>query len=98
MQTFGQLSDPKPHLGRPRDDALVARRRDEILRAAVRHFSRDGYFDADLDAIAADIGCAKGTLYRYFENKADLFQQSVDLVMQDLIARTSASPSTDPLE
>ena len=98
MHASESTLDPKPHVGRPRDDALVARRRDEILRAAVRHFARDGYFDADLDAIAADVGCAKGTLYRYFENKADLFQKSVDLVMQDLIAGTSASPSDDPRE
>jgi AcrR family transcriptional regulator len=92
-----QASDTKPLPGRPRDDALAARRRDEILRQAIRHFARDGYFDADLDALAADVGCAKGTLYRYFENKADLFRQSVDLVMHDLLAATSSSPNDDPL-
>jgi AcrR family transcriptional regulator len=90
-------SETKAHPGRPRDDALAARRRDEILRQAIRHFARDGYFDADLDALAADVGCAKGTLYRYFESKADLFRQSVDLVMHDLLAATSSSPDDDPL-
>jgi AcrR family transcriptional regulator len=87
-----------PGPGRPKDDALVARRRDEILRHAIRHFARDGYFAADLDALAADVGCAKGTLYRYFPSKADLFQQSVDLVMRELIDATRACDTDDPLE
>jgi AcrR family transcriptional regulator len=77
---------------------LAARRREEILRHAIRHFARDGYFDADLDAVAADVGCAKGTLYRYFDSKADLFREAVDLVMRELLAVTSASDSDDPLE
>lgn len=87
-----------PGPGRPRDDALAARRRDEILRNAIRHFARDGYFAADLDALAADVGCAKGTLYRYFPSKAELFQQSVDLVMRELIDATRACDSDDPLD
>ena len=93
-------SPPKtsPGPGRPRDDALAARRRDDILRHAIRHFARDGYASADLDALAADVGCAKGTLYRYFESKADLFHHSVDLVMRELIAAAHASPSEDPLD
>jgi AcrR family transcriptional regulator len=88
----------RPGPGRPRDDALAERRRDEILRHAIRHFARDGYFDADLDAVAADVGCAKGTLYRYFPSKAELFQQSVDLVMRELITATRSCPSDDPLD
>ena len=84
--------------GRPRDDALIARRREEILRNAIAHFARDGFSDADLDAVAADVGCAKGTLYRYFSSKAELFQQSVDLIMRDLLKATCATTSDDPLD
>ena len=87
-----------PGPGRPKDDGLAARRREEILRHAIRHFARAGYFEADLDAVAADVGCAKGTLYRYFASKAELFQQSVDLVMRGLLERTRSCPSDDPLE
>src|SRR3954468_21884328 len=83
--------------GRPKDDALAARRCEEILRHAIRHFARDGYFDADLDAVAADVGCAKGTLYRYFPSKAELFQASVDLVMRGLLAATASADDADPL-
>jgi AcrR family transcriptional regulator len=92
-----RASDVKPQPGRPRDDALAVRRRDEILHHSIRHFARDGYFAADLDALAADIGCAKGTLYRYFDSKAELFQASVDLVMRELIQATRAFTTDDPL-
>ena len=46
-----RASDVKPQPGRPRDDALAVRRRDEILHHSIRHFARDGYFAADLDAL-----------------------------------------------
>jgi AcrR family transcriptional regulator len=85
-------------LGRPKDEGLATRRRTEILRHAIAHFARSGFADADLDAIAADVGCAKGTIYRYFENKEDLFHRAVHLVMDELLAATLASPSDDPLE
>jgi len=83
--------------GRPKDEALAARRRREILAQAVRHFARSGYANADLDAIAADVGCAKGTLYRYFPSKETLFHAAVDSVMQGLLAATSSSASRDSL-
>lgn len=62
------------------------------------HFARSGYAGADLDAIAADIGCSKGTLYRYYRSKSDLFERSVDGVMRGLLEATSASTREDPLE
>ncbi len=82
----------------PRDEGLAARRRDEILRHAVVHFARSSYAEAELDAIAADVGCAKGTLYLYFESKEDLFVSAVDLVMRKLLEATTATKSEDPLE
>jgi AcrR family transcriptional regulator len=92
-------SQPSSHRspGRPKDEALAARRRREILEQAVRHFARSGYANADLDAIAADVGCAKGTLYRYFPSKETLFHAAVDSVMQGLLAATSSSASRDSL-
>ena len=79
-------------------DDPAERRRAQILHHAIRHFARSGYAGADLDAIAADVGCAKGTLYRYFEHKQHLFQCAVDAVMQGLIDATSTPPRDDPIE
>lgn len=49
----------------------LSRRR--ILDAAKDVFFRDGFMLANLDEVATKAGVAKGTLYRYFESKADLY-------------------------
>jgi len=49
----------------------LSRRR--ILDAARDVFFRDGFMLANLDEVATRAGVAKGTLYRYFESKADLY-------------------------
>lgn len=49
----------------------LSRRR--ILDAARDVFFRDGFMLANLDEVATKAGVAKGTLYRYFESKADLY-------------------------
>jgi AcrR family transcriptional regulator len=48
-----------------------ARRR--ILDAARAVFFQDGFVATNLDKVADLAGVAKGTLYRYFESKADLY-------------------------
>ena len=47
--------------------------RRRILEAAREIFFRDGFMAANLDEVAEKAGVAKGTLYRYFESKADLY-------------------------
>jgi AcrR family transcriptional regulator len=56
-----------------RREARKARSRSRILEAARGIFFRDGFMEANLDDVARDAGVAKGTLYRYFENKAELY-------------------------
>jgi AcrR family transcriptional regulator len=50
---------------------IQSRRR--ILDAARDVFFREGFMAANLDEVAERAGVAKGTLYRYFESKADLY-------------------------
>jgi len=50
-----------------------AQSRQRILDAARDVFFRDGFMSANLDEVAEKAGVAKGTLYRYFESKADLY-------------------------
>jgi len=57
----------------PRDPALVARRQDEILESAARFFSEHGYQNADMQSLANELNVGKGTLYRYFPSKEELF-------------------------
>jgi AcrR family transcriptional regulator len=50
-----------------------AQSRRHILDAARDVFFRDGFMPANLDEVAEKAGVAKGTLYRYFDSKADLY-------------------------
>lgn len=54
-------------------DQKKAESRRRILEAARDVFFRDGFMRANLDEMAEKAGVAKGTLYRYFESKADLY-------------------------
>jgi AcrR family transcriptional regulator len=47
--------------------------RRKILDAAREIFFRDGFEAANLDEIASRAGLAKGTIYRHFESKAELY-------------------------
>ncbi len=49
----------------------ASRRR--ILDSARRVFFREGFESANLDEVASLAGVAKGTIYRYFESKAELY-------------------------
>ncbi len=72
MSSSGIASDPRrsPGPGREEKKAEVRRR---ILEASKEVFFRDGFMDANLDEIAELAGVAKGTLYRYFDNKAQIY-------------------------
>lgn len=68
---------------RPTED-LVASRQEEILEAAAKLFGKHGYADTDTQLLADKLGVGKGTLYRYFPSKRDLFLAAADRVMRKL--------------
>ena len=45
----------------------------QILDAAAQLFARSHYHEVRMDDIAAHAGVAKGTLYRYYKDKEDLY-------------------------
>jgi AcrR family transcriptional regulator len=57
----------------PRREEKKAESRKRILEAAREVFFRDGFMQANLDEVAEKAGVAKGTLYRYFDSKAELY-------------------------
>ena len=91
---------PKPARGRPKDDSLPGRRREQILASASAVFARDGYPDTDVQVIADQLGLSKGTVYRYFPSKRELFFASVDRGIRRLHEAVTASgeEAADPLE
>ena len=61
--------DVSPRRGRPRTAGL----RETILRAAEGIFARHDFHEVLMDDVAGAAGVAKGTLYRYFPGKHELY-------------------------
>jgi len=57
---------------------IYIERRNQILDVATLIFSERGFSRANTDEIAKKANIGKGTLYRYFKNKKDIFFSVVD--------------------
>ncbi|WP_278261389.1 TetR/AcrR family transcriptional regulator [Nocardia sp. AG03] len=67
----------------PAVQARLDAQRALIVQAATRVLSRDGFAGLSMAAVAAEASIATGTVYRQFENKADL----VAAVFETVVAR-----------
>jgi len=87
--------------GRPRDPDLEARRRTQILDTAATIFAACGFAATDVQVIADRIGVGKGTVYRYFPTKEQLFLAAVERGLRELTAemdRILDEAIPDPVE
>jgi len=86
--------------GRPTDPALQERRRGDILDAAAQLFAEHGYAAADTQRLADRLGIAKGTVFRYFPTKRDLFVACIGRSLDRLGAavESAAALKDDPLD
>ena len=69
-------------------------KRRQILDGAREVFRAKGYEGASMDAIAKAAGVSKGTLYVYFTNKDELFEQLITDEKQELAAALDAFQPT----
>ncbi|MFQ5416576.1 MAG: TetR/AcrR family transcriptional regulator [Myxococcota bacterium] len=69
----GQTRDAPGDAGALRREEKKQVSRQKILVSAREVFFRDGFMAANLDEVAQRAGVAKGTLYRYFDSKAELY-------------------------
>lgn len=83
--------------GRPKNEQLSTRRKEEILDVAARVFAARGFPNTDVQTVADELGIGKGTIYRYFTTKKELFLAAVDRGMRRLTTHIDASmTSEDP--
>jgi len=83
---------PKPQRGRPRDPERCKR----ILDAATRYFSAHGLERASLEAIAAEAGVSKMTIYSHFGSKEGLFQAVVRQRTETVVGGVAGAEELDP--
>jgi TetR/AcrR family transcriptional repressor of mexJK operon len=72
MATPRAEADREPQRGR-------IDKREAILDAAFRVFAGQGYDQAGVDAIAAEAGVAKATIYNHFGDKENLLRQTITI-------------------
>ncbi len=66
--------------------SVIPDKREAILRAAVKVFARNGYFNSKVSDIASEAGIADGTVYLYFKSKEEILHSIFDRAMAEFIA------------
>ncbi len=72
-------------MARARFENLEPERQEGILAAAADEFAVHGYGGASLNRIIEQADISKGSLYYYFDDKADLFASVVEATMERLL-------------
>ena len=85
---------PQPRRGRPRDPERYRR----IVEAARSHFNAHGLERANVDAIAADAGVSKMTIYSHFTSKEGLFEAVVRDRTDRVVGRVAGVETLDPTQ
>ncbi|MBB3108091.1 hypothetical protein FHS18_000119 [Paenibacillus phyllosphaerae] len=57
--------------------------REDVVKSAVRLFKERGFLSTTIQDIAEDCGIAKGSVYKYFPSKEDLFSEVFDQCHND---------------
>lgn len=61
-------------------------RREQIMKAALELFAREGYANCSISRLADHIGISKGLMYNYFESKEALLVNIIEEGMSDIMA------------
>ena len=72
--------------------------RPEILKTAARLFAEKSYHEVLMDDVAAAVGVAKGTIYRFYPNKEELYAAICLGWMESLAEQLSAEAERPTLD
>lgn len=79
----------------PEPDGKQRAKRERILRSATALFVRFGYRKTSIDEVARRAGVAKGTVYLYYQNKAELVLHTIALEKCPYLSRLEPLLSTE---
>lgn len=68
----------------------TARKKEEIIQAAVSVFMEKGYTGTTMEDVAAELLMTKGSVYYYFKDKQELLYQSQKMLLEKSIANIEA--------
>ena len=75
-------------MARHRFENLAREKQEAILRAAGEEFAGKGFEAASINRIILESGMSKGSVYYYFEDKADLFATVVEVGTKRIMEET----------
>lgn len=72
----------------------------EIIAGALGMFQKFGLRSVTMDDVARELGISKKTIYKYFENKADLVHQCVKSILEMVMSHISEihSQTQNPID
>ena len=70
---------------------MGAQARERIIEVAIERFSDQPYVEVTISDIAAAAGMAKGSVYRHFSSKEELFEEVVNELVSDTASRFAAA-------
>lgn len=79
-----------------RKEANVENTRAALMKAARRHFAREGYSGAEIARIAADARLTTGAIYHHFSGKKGLFQAVAMELEAEILEAAAAVEGADP--
>ncbi len=95
------LTEDGPEDGEGRPEVARGRRpattRQDVARAALELFARQGYDDTSIDEIAAAVGVSRRTFFRYYDSKPEVVWGEFDAELVRLRTRLEAAPSDQPV-
>ena len=82
------------------DPKLVEERREQIVKAATKLFSEQGYYLTTIQDIAREAGISVGLIYQYFKDKDDVLFLTLKLVLEtyEKVIPAALKQAEHPLE
>ena len=82
------------------DPKLVEERREQIVKAATKLFSEQGYYLTTIQDIAREAGISVGLIYQYFKDKDDVLFLTLKLVLEtyEKVIPAALDQAEHPLE
>src|SRR5699024_10461436 len=75
----------------------TARKKEEIIQAAVSVFMEKGYTGTTMEDVAANLLMTKGSVYYYFKDKQELLYQSQKMLLEKSIENIEANKQAQDL-
>lgn len=77
---------------------LSKEKRNKIIEVCITEFAQYGYTNSSTNRIIQNAGISKGSLFKYFQNKEELYFYILDTVMMELTTDLGKNIETLPLD